>query len=264
MNRTIFVYLPFVFFIVLIAGALLIAAGPSLGEPFLTAHDSLRAMFTTVDESPVDGVVAAAVGGDAPLPSLYTVGQRLAAPARPAPMTIPVRIPGVPPALDETCAALHFAGAVGIQDGRISFGRFTPIQTAYPFAAQDPLISWKLLQFESLPFTLDPTGLKVDKAVNLLLSDPFTQTPLLSARWQIDQIVVQGKHAGINAALRVNLSDIRIDNAINSPALAQLKSETGILTMHIEYSQDLRTQIEAGAPIFASMQGTLYASSCLR
>lgn len=266
MNKPVWFYLPFVFFVVLIAGALLIAAGPSLNGqspagPFLIAHDSLRARFTTADESPADGILAA---GDEPLRPLYMVGQQLPAPPRPASMTVPVRIPGAPPALDESCVALHFAGAVSIQDGRISFGRFTPIQATYPYAAQDPLTSWKLLQFESLPFTLDPNGLKIDKAVNLLLSDPFTQTPLLSARWQVDQIAVQGKHAGVNAALRSNLSDIRTNNAINSPVLALLKSETGILTMHIEFSEDILAQIEAGAPVFAAMQGTLYTSNCLR
>ncbi|MBN1933960.1 MAG: hypothetical protein JW934_04825 [Anaerolineae bacterium] len=269
MNRTIFSYLPFVFFVVLIAGALSIAAGPSLAGqsptgPFLVAHDSLRAMLTTADESPADALVSSA----APLRPLYTVGQQPSAPARPAPMTVPVRIPGAPPALDETCVALHFAGAVSIQDGRVSFGRFTPIQTTCPRAAQDPLTSWKLLQFENLPFTLDitpsETGLKIDKAINLLLIDPFTQTPLLSARWQVEEIAVRGQHAGVNATLRVNLSDIRIDNAINSPVLAQFKSETGVLTMHIEHSEDIIAQIEANVPIFAAMQGTIYAERCLR
>lgn len=259
MNKAFF-YLPFVFFIVLIASALLIANGPSLGGPFAVAYDSLRAMLTTADESPPDPVVA----GAEPLRPLYGVEVKAPAPTAPAPMTVPVRIPGQPPTVKETCVALHFAGALSIQDGRISFGRFTSVQNTYPFGPGDPLAHWKLIQFESLPFTLDRDGLKVDKAVTMLLSDPFTQTPLLSARWQVDRIAVRGQDAGINAELRPNLSDIRIDNAVDSSALAQFESDTGILTMHIEHSQDILAQIAAGKPVFAQMQGTVYARRCLR
>ncbi len=260
MSRSILFYLPFVFFIILIGGALAIANGPSLGGPFEVAYDSLRAMWTTADESPADPVVASA----APLRPLYMAGQQMPSLTAPAPITVPVRIAGFPPILDDECIAIHWAGALTIQDGRISFGRFTPIQNTYPFGVDDPLTSWKLLQFESLPFTLDKNGLKVDKAVNILLSDPFTQTPLLSARWQVDEIAVRGQHAGINVMLRPNLSDIRVDNAINSAALAQFKSDTGILTMHIEHSEDILAQIAAGKPVFARMHGTLYAKRCLR
>ena len=154
------------------------------------------------------------------------------------------------------------------------------------------MAKWKLIQFEG--FTLpDREGispgieagatltLAVDQAVNMLVQDPFTKDLLISARWQVDELAVRGDRAGINARLATNLSDIRVNNAIQSETLASLShgidasAPLGVLAVEIRRADNsvcadkaactnLAAALREGEPVYAIMSGVVYAERCLR
>jgi hypothetical protein len=260
----------------LITSALLVAAGSSLGGVFAIAHTSLHDLFTRADCPPGDRTSQTIVH----LPTESILEDKpvlLAVPTISSTITWtgqPALIPGAP------CAAFHFQGTAHIQGNRLSFGRLNLVRNTSPYGIGDPL-AWKLFQLESLTFSAEhatsnvpgiplTATLPVQQAVGVLITDPFTQVPLLSARWQVNTIRVFGNRAGINAALEPNLSEIRINNAIESDTLASFAIDTadtadpvGILAIQFYCTEDIVSEIEANHPLVMMMNGTVHLRRCL-
>ncbi len=266
-----FDYAPWVLFGVLIVTALLVAAGPSLGGPFADTHANLRDMLTGDDRPIADRLAATTVVP--PTAPVWT----LPAMAVPAVPLLPTPWPALTRTLTQTaslpCVSFKIQGVAILEPGRLSFGRFNLVSDTHPQGRSDPLASWKLVQLESLPLPAEfpverppdrlDTPLPINKTVTLLISDPFTQTPLFSARWQVAEMQVLGRRAGINALLAVNLSDIRVNNAAQSPTLEHFAQTTdGILVLEIEHTADLLQELEQGAPVYAVMRGVIHSTHC--
>ncbi len=146
-----------------------------------------------------------------------------------------------------------------------------------PYGKSDPLASWKLIQFASFPLSIpgkkagSPVKaspvitVPVNQTVDMVITDPFTREMLFSARWQVEQIEVVGHSASINARLKTNLSDIRVNNAIQSETLAAFATETaGVLVMRLESADDIASALEQGQPLYATMSGVVDLDRCLR
>jgi hypothetical protein len=260
------VYIPIVLMLCVIGAATLVWLGPTVGGGLGTLHAALRDLLAGDDRVVADTVTAldlSAVFGSAPHPELSPGADSVGTP----PMTLPVP-PNPNPGAG--CAIAHFETSIGIEGGYASFGRFSLVTDTDPYGREDPLTAWKLLQLGGFPLDLDgvtpaSTAVPVGEVVNLLISDPYSQEMLFSARWHVDEIVVQGRYASINAALQTNLDGFGVDNAIQSPTLDSLASAgEGTLTMGFEHSEDILEALQAGRPVYARVTGTMYSVGCLR
>jgi hypothetical protein len=248
-------------------------------------RQALHDWWTGDDQAVVDPIAPVPAAGPRAMPSIPQ-------PATVPTISLPIDLAPVPTAtVDLPCAGFRFSGSLRIEGGRVSFGRFNVItDTAY--GQRDPLAKWKLIQFESLTLPGGegmPPGIDagetltmtVDQAVNMLVRDPFTEDLLFSARWQIDELAIRGDCVGINARLATNLSDIRVNNAIQSETLASLSRGTdastarGVLALEIRRADDalcagdaacthLAAALREGEPVYAIMSGVVYAERCLR
>ena len=260
-------FAPIIVLAVLIIIGALIAVGPSLGGMPGEVHRALHDLLTGDDRAIVDKTVPLSTSGtyattSIPVPaSVPTIPLMIALPLAPTPT------PGTP------CAAFSFAGALSIQGGRVSFGRFNVVSSTDPYGQNDPLASWKLIQFGG--FLVDREGIgagrslsatiPVDQTVNMLIADPFSGEMLFSARCKIEEIDVWGSSASINSRLEANLSEIRVNNAIGSDTLACFAGQVrGVLVMHFECAQDVMPALRRGEPIYAPMSGTVHAERCIR
>jgi hypothetical protein len=252
-----------------IAATILVALGPSLGGVLGDAHGALRGLLAGEDQPIADNTIS----------FMVPRGQDVSVPVLPIP-TIPSLLslsPTPTPTLSVPCAWFAFQGALDVRDGHVSFGRFNLVADTAPYGRRDPLVAWKLIQFDSIEIDLQgaqpalaanaakPVEIPVGQTVGILISDPFTKESLLSARWHITSVEVLGDSASINAGLEANLSDIRVNNAIESPTLACLATaEAGVLTLQWEYGRDVALALAEKEPLYAAMSGTVHAAHCLR
>jgi hypothetical protein len=260
------IYAPIVLMLVLIGMSILIWSGPSVGGGLGVLHGALGDMLTGDDRAIVDSVAPADLAAAfAAMPPLEPPLESESVGA--APISLPVS-PNPDPGTG--CAAAHFETSIGIESGYVSFGRFSLVTDTDPYGKDDPLTAWKLLQFGGFPLDLEgltpeSTVIPVGQVVNLLISDPYSQEMLFSARWHVDAIVVQGRFANINAALGTNLDGFGIDNVVESPTLDHLSSAgEGVLVMGFEHSEDIAAALQAGRPVYANVKGTLYPANCLQ
>ena len=261
------VFGPIMLLLVLIGMGVLILVAPYVGGTFGDVHSALRDRFAGDDlvyadqASPV--VLAGAQGSPQPprLPSEKETAlpALLAFPAPPT-STLGVR-----------CAALHFEASMGIEGNYLSFGRFNVVSDTDPYGRRDTLTSWKLLQLGGFSLSTKALGkewsasIPVIETVNLLISDPFTQEMLFSAKWRIDAIEVRGRYASINAELGVNLDSIGVNNAIDSPTLDSFaEGSRGVLVMRFEHTEDIAPALAAGEPVYAPVMGTMYPEHCFQ
>jgi hypothetical protein len=260
------VYVPIVIMLFLIGASTLVWLGPTVGGGLEALHGALRNLLAGDDRVVADTVQALDLStafGPAPQLDLPSVVEPAATP----PMELPVP-PNPNPAAG--CAAAHFETSIGIEGGYASFGRFSLVTDTDPFGRDDPLTAWKLLQFGGFPLDLDgvttaATAVPVDEVVNLLISDPYSQDMLFSARWRVEEITVQGHYASINVGLQTNLDGFGVDNAIESPTLESLATAgEGVLTMGFSYGEDIVEALLAGRPVYAKVTGTIYPAGCLR
>ena len=258
-------YASLLLLVALIGLGVLIAAGPSLGGAPMEVYDALRGMMVGDEEVLVDETVPAAISKGAAAPS----GRQL----DPIPPAEPVFIVPLLPLWEKgaPCASFGFTGAIHIQDGRFAFNPFTVVSYTEPYGESDPLTSWKLIQFEV--FALDAEDvdersaaiIPVNQAVNLSIVDPFSREVLLSARWSITEIQAHGRTGSINASLATNLSDIRVNNSIESETLACFGRDTnGVLVLRFEHTQNVAAALRGAAPLYTPVSGVVYAERCLR
>lgn len=254
---------PIVASAMLIVISLVLLAGPALGGVLGSAHGALRDLLTGADQVVIDRT----------LPQVALSSHRASVQLTPA-------MPTVLPATEimtgtlraeRRCASFQFQGALSIREDRLSFGRFNAVSNTEPYGKNDPLTSWKLVQIESLDLDLsDIQGgtsvtIPVDKTVSVLISDPFSQEMLFSAEWSITEIEVRGAQASINARLAPNLSDMRVNNPIDSDTLGAFSQVTsGVMVMHWTHTEDLAPLLRNGEPILAAMGGSVHMDVCLR
>jgi hypothetical protein len=171
----------------------------------------------------------------------------------------------------ESCAAFGFEGAIHVQGARFASGSFTSVSHTEPYGKSDPLASWKLLQFEAFP--LSPAeeekgqlrAVPVNQAVNLSILDPFSKEILLSARWLVKEILVHGRTGSINAGLDTNLSDVRVNNSIESPTLAAFAGQmNGVLVLRFEHTRDVMSALQGEGVLYAPVTGTVHTEECIR
>jgi len=264
-------FAPVAMLAILIGTALLVAGGPRIGGAPAEVHDALRELLVGDHQPLADGLAPATLTetlavASIPLPTAVPTIPLMA--ILPSTQTLTSKVP---------CTAFRFGGAASIQEGRVSFGRFNLVTGTDPYGKSDPLAAWKLVQFASFPLSIpgNTAGspvkaspvitVPVNQAVDMVITDPFTQEMLFSARWQIEQIEVVGHSASINARLKTNLSDIRVNNAIQSETLAAFAMETtGVLVMRLESVDDIASALEQGQPLYASMSGFVNMDRCLR
>jgi hypothetical protein len=260
------VYVPIVLMLLLIGASTLVWLGPTVGGGLESLHSALRDLLAGDDRVVPDDVSAldlSAVFSSAPQPDLPSAVEPVGTP----PMALPV-----PPNPDPGagCAAAHFETSIGIAGGYASFGRFSLVTDTDPYGRDDPLTAWKLVQFGGFSLglqgaTRESAAIPVGEAVNLLISDPYSQEMLSTARWHVDQMTVQGRYASINGTLQTNLDGFGIDNTIESPTLDSFAGAgEGTLTMGFEYGEDILQALLAGKPVYAKVTGTMYPADCLR
>jgi hypothetical protein len=249
--------------LLLIALGMLIALGPQFGGGLASLHQALRDALAG-EELPV---------ADPMRPIQIVRSTRATPPAAPQVGGAPsVTLSPLPvPITTTTCTALQFQASLSIVDGYVSFGRFNVVSHAEPYGKRDPVTQWKLLQFGGfaipgdIEVTPDAVVFPVGQTVNLLLSDPYSKEMLYSAKWTVEAIETHGQWASINAALAPNLSEIGVNNAIDSPTLARLSQEDrGVLVMGFAHSADVATTLRGGSPLYAPVQGAIYPASCAR
>jgi hypothetical protein len=260
-------YGPILLALILLAEGTLILVGPLTGGPLGVIHDTLRDVYADDDRVAVDPVQPAILVDTLPPSSLLQLpadGETAA--GIPAGPSSPLAL-----ATSTSCAALRFEASVGInEEGYVSFGRFNMVSDTDPHGHADPLTQWKLLQFGGFPIRMDAvdaepaTTIPVNHTVNLLISDPYTQDMLLSAKWEIKAIEVRGRYASINAALERNLSGVGTNNTIDSPTLESFSRDgRAALTMGFAHTGDIAPALKAGEPVYAAVTGTLYPAFCL-
>ena len=264
-------FAPLAILVILIGTGLLVAGGPRIGGAPAAVHAALRELLVG-DEWPLaDSLASASLTGTLASTSILLP---TAVPTIPLMAIVPTTqtLPS-----EAACAAFWFSGAANVQEGRVSFGRFNLVTDTDPYGTSDPLASWKLVQLASFPLAI-PAGkagspikaspvltIPVDQAVNMAITDPFTEEVLFSARWQVEQIEVVGNSASINARLSTNLSDIRVNTAFESETLAAFATETtGVLVMRLELAEDIVAALDQGQPFYASMSGFVNMDRCLR
>jgi hypothetical protein len=248
--------------LILIALGALLGLGPRIGGGLAYAHQALRDVLGREEVPVTDPMRPAAIARS----SLVTPpGVQVA--GAPAVMLSPLPVP----ITDTVCTALQFEASLSIVDGHVSFGRFNVVSHVEPYGGRDPVTQWKLLQFGGFAVTgqADVTAgavvFPVGQTVNLLLSDPYSQEMLFSAKWQVEAIEAHGRRASINAALAPNLSEIGVNNAINSPTLARMsQDDRGVLVMGFTHTDDVATALRAGSPLYAPVKGMIYPASCVR
>jgi hypothetical protein len=254
--------------LLLIALGTLIALGPQLGGGLASLHQALRNALAG-EELPVAD----------PMRPVQIVKSTRATPSADARFA-DARVGGVPsvtlsplpvPITNTTCTVMQFRASLSIVDGHVSFGRFNVVSHAEPYGKRDPVTQWKLLQFGGfaipgdIEVTPDAMVFPVGQTVNLLLSDPYSKEMLFSAKWTVEAIETHGPWASINAALAPNLSEIGVNNAIDSPTLARLSQEDrGVLVMGFAHSADVATTLRGGSPLYAPVEGAIYPASCAR
>jgi len=264
-------FAPVVMLAILAGAALLIAGGPRIGGAPADVHYALRDLLAG-DGQPIADKLASA-------PLTVT----LAVTSIPLPGVVPtvpmIAILAPTPVLtsEVPCVAFRFAGAASIQEGRVSFGRLNLVTDTDPQGKSDPLASWKLMQFASFSLSI-PAGkaggsvrsspvitIPISQTVDMVITDPFTEEMLFSARWQVQQIELVGHNASINASLRINRKDIRVNNVIESPTLAALTTiPAGVLVMRLKFTEDIAPALGRAEPVYALMSGTVSADRCLR
>jgi hypothetical protein len=264
-------FAPLAILAILIGTGLLVAGGPGLGGAPAEVHLALRELLAGDERPRADRLASAPLMGTLALTSI------------PLPTTVPtVPLMAIVPSTqtlpsEATCAAFWFNGAANVQEGRVSFGRFNLVAETDPYGKDDPLASWKLVQFASFPLGI-PAGkagspvqaspvltIPVDQVVNMSIMDPYTEEILFSARWRVDEIEVVGNSASINARLGTNLSDVRVNTTSESQTLAAFAAETtGVLVMRLESVEDISSAFEQGLPLYASMSGFVNMDRCLR
>ena len=261
------VFGPIVMLLVLIAMGALILLAPSAGGTFGDMHSALRDRFAGDDLVYADLASPVALAGaqGSPQPPRLPSEKETALPALLALPAPPTSTLGVP------CAALYFEASMGIESSYLSFGRFNVVSDTDPYGRRDVLTSWKLLQFGGFSLSTEAlarawsASIPVHETVNLLISDPFTQEMLFSAKWRIDAIEVRGQYASINAELGVNLDSIGVNNAIDSPTLDSFaEGSRGVLVMRFEHTEDIAPALAAGEPVYAPVMGTMYPEHCFQ
>lgn len=259
-------YGPILMALVLIALGALILIGPAIGGQLGVVHESMRDAFADDSRIVVDSVGPVRLVGA----QSSTQAQRLPA-VEDTHVPPLVDLPDAPVlGMDEDCAALHFQASLGIDRGYVSFGRFNVVSDTDPYGQSDPLTQWKLLQFGGFPIRMETVGparvasIPVNETTNILISDPFTDEMLLSARWEVEAIEVRGRRASINAHLSRNLSGLGVNNAIDSPTLARFSRDGhGVLVMRFSHSDEIVAALKAGEPIYAAVTGTMYPGYCV-
>ena len=261
-------YAPIVLALVLIAVGTVVGLGPQLGGGPAQLHQALRDVVSGEELPAVDPMRPALIAKSS---------LAMPAPAASVPDGKIVRAPAVAfsplPVLitDTTCVALHFEAAISIAGDRVSFGRFNVVSHADPYGKRDPVTQWKLLQFGGFDVSreasaaADAAVFPVGQTFNLLISDPYSQEMLYSAKWEVTSIEAHGRWASINSALEPNLSEIGVNNTIESPTLARLsRDDTGVLVIGWAHSEDVATTLRAGSPLYAPVRGTIYPGDCVR
>ena len=261
-------YGPIVLALILLAEGTLILLGPLTGGPLGDVHDALRDVYAHDDRVVVDPVQPAILVDTLPPSSPLQL---------PADDDTVASVPVGPSALltsttSVSCAALRFEASLGIDEqGYVSFGRFNMVSDTDPHGRSDPLTQWKLLRFGGFPIRMEAIDavpavtIPVNQTVNLLISDPYTEDMLLSAKWEIKEIEVRGRYASINAALERNLSAVGTNNAIDSPTLESFSRDgRATLTMGFAHTADIAPALKAGEPVYAAVTGTLYPAFCLQ
>ncbi len=256
-------YVPIVLALLLIALGTLVGLGPQIGGGPAQLHRALRDVVAGEELPVVDPMRPARIAKS----SLAT----------PAPAAQIAGAPGVAlsplpvPITDTTCVALHFEASLSVAGDYVSFGRFNVVSQADPYGKHDPVTQWKLLQFGGFPLSreakveADAVAFPVGQTVNLLISDPYSREMLFSAKWAVKAIEAHGRWASINAALEPNLSEIGVNNAIESPTLARLsRDDKGVLVMGFSHTADVGTTLRGGSPLYAPVEGTIYPASCVR
>jgi hypothetical protein len=258
------VYGPIVFSLILIAEGALILIGPLVGGPIGYLSSAMRDVYADDDRLSVDPVEPVAlVGAEPSMLKLNDVAE--------GGTTVELPVEPIDLSADERCTVLHYEASLGIDKGYVSFGRFNVVSDTDPYGQSDSLTQWKLLQFGGFPIKLeavdraDAVSIPVKKTVNLLISDPYSEEMLFSAKWQIDTIEVRGRHVSINADLATNLSGIGVNNAIDSPTLESFARDgRGVLVMGFSHSADVVSRLQAGQPVYAPVSGVMYPAACQR
>lgn len=258
------VYGPIVLSLVVAAEGVLILIAPLIGGPLGMIHQALRDAFggdQAVYEDVAEPAVLASAGT---VPSLFSndAGDWSAMALLPADTDV-LEI--------GACAAVHFEASVGIERNYVSFGRFNMIVDTSPFGRRDTVTQWKLLQFGGFPIrpeVIEPehtTTIPVNQAVNLLISDPYTEEMLFSAKWKIESIEVNGRRGSINASLEPNLSGLGVNNVIDSPTLESFSRDgQGVLVIEFEHTTDIAPALQAGEPIYAAVMGSMMPLYCAK
>jgi hypothetical protein len=257
------IYSPIVLSLVVAAEGVLVLVAPSVGGPLGETYDALRDAFANdsaaYEDAAVPAILLPAQSATEALPSDEAADSAGL-----------IRLPADADALrPESCAAVHFVASVGIERNYVSFGRFNVVVDTSPFGRYDPVTQWKLLQFGGFPIrteTVEPVhtvSIPVNQAVNLLISDPYTEEMLFSAKWKIESIEVSGRRGSINSSLVPNLSGLGVNNAIDSPALESFSRDgQGVLVMYFEHTADLAPALRAGEPVYAAVTGTMMPLYC--
>lgn len=257
------VYGPIVLSLVVAAEGVLILVAPLVGGSLGMVHQALRDAFAG-DQAVYEDVAEPAVLVSAEIaPQSWFSSERDEWPGM-------VPLPADTNALEVgTCASVQFEASVSIERDYVSFGRFNVVVDTSPFGRRDTVTQWKLLQFGGFPIraeAIEPvhtTTIPVNQAVNLLISDPYTEEMLFSAKWKIESIEVNGRRGSINASLAPNLSGLGVNNVIDSPTLESFSRDgQGVLVIEFEHTTDIAPALQAGEPIYAAVTGTMMPLYC--
>ena len=258
------VYGPIVLSLVVATEGMLILLAPVIGGPLGMVHQALRDAFAgdqAVYEDVAEPAVLVSAGTAQSLFSTEADGGLEMAP-----------LPADTDSLETgSCAAVHFEASLGIERDYVSFGRFNVVVDTSPFGRRDTVTQWKLLQFGGFPIRVEAvelvhtTTIPVNQAVNLLISDPYTEEMLFSAKWKIASIEVNGRRGSINASLEPNLSGLGVNNVIDSPTLESFSRDgQGVLVIEFAHTTDIAPALQAGEPIYAAVTGTMMPLYCAR
>jgi hypothetical protein len=263
-GREFLVYVQILILLFIIGVGALVLLGSRVGGAVGQLYVAMRGVFADDDRITVDTVASTALVAGSPPPV------RLPSGADTAVAPLPIYPAAVVPQEDVPCAAFHFEASMGIEGGYLSFGRFNVVTDTDPYGRSDPLTIWKLLQFNGFKINADTfdaaraVTVPVNETVNMLVSDPFTEELLFSARWLVSTVEVRGRHASINAGLAPNLSSFGVNNAIDSPTLESLAQDSeGVLVMRFVADTDIAPTLKAGEPVFGEVAGTIYPVHCI-
>jgi hypothetical protein len=263
-GREFLVYAQILLLLLIIGVGAFVLLGSRVGGLAGELYAAMRDIYADDDRITVDPVAPAVlVAGTAPPVRL---------PAREDTAVAPLpAFPAAPlPAQDVPCASFRFEASMGIEGGYLSFGRFNVVTDTDPYGRRDPLTIWKLLQFNGFKINADTfeaaraVTIPVNETVNLLVSDPFTQDLLFSARWLVSTVEVRGRHGSINTGLELNLSSFGVNNTIESRTLDSFaKDSEGVLVMRFETETEIAPALKAGEPVYGKVMGTMYPGHCI-